>query len=195
MPTFKDYTDFFQRVGANAVNHSSKTYLAHAIGVYNDLKEWGCSDEVARVGVFHSIYGTQLFQGFTLPLERRGEVRELIGERAERLTWLHCALDRPHFDEQVLKPTGPYELLNRFNNELVPVSDEDFHDLCVVHLCDWIEQVARWGQWDYRRTAYRQLAERLGGLPLARYEETFADAPAQEWFNEYETRPEKTAGT
>jgi hypothetical protein len=140
-------------------------------------------------GLFHSIYGTELFQGFTLPLEKRGEVRELIGERAERLAWLNCAIDRRHFDREVLKPKGPYEILDRFSGNIVPVSDADFHDLCVIHLCDWLEQVARSGHWDYRRTGYRQLAERLGGIGQERYRKTFAQAPQQKFFAEYD-RPE-----
>ena len=45
--------------------------------------------------MFHSIYGTEKFQGFTLPLERRAEVRALIGDRAERLAYLNCAKDGP----------------------------------------------------------------------------------------------------
>ena len=183
--SFRELTDYFLRVGATDVVHSSKSYLAHAIGVYNDLKEWGCSEEIARVGLFHSIYGTELFQGFTLPLERRDEIRELIGERAERIAWLNCALDRPHFDQEIRKSSGPYEVLDRFRGEIVPVSDEDFCDLCVVHLCDWLEQVGRCGAWDYRRTGYRDLALRLGGQALERYERTFAEAPAQTWFQEY----------
>jgi hypothetical protein len=189
MPTFKDYTDYFQQVGATDIPHTQKSYLAHGIGVHNDLKEWGCSEEVARAGLFHSIYGTELFQGFTLPLEKRDEVRELIGERAERLAWLNCAIDRRHFDKEVLKTDGPYEILDRFSGETVPVSDQDFHDLCVIHLCDWLEQVARSNGWDYRRTAYRQLAERLGGIGLQRYHETFEAAPEQTWFDEYSRPP------
>ena len=72
----------------------NNTYLAHGAGVYRDLKSWGCSQELCDAGMFHSIYGTELFQDFTLPLERRGEVRNLIGERAERLVYLNCCLLR-----------------------------------------------------------------------------------------------------
>ncbi len=99
---------------------------------------------------------------------------------------MNCAIDRKHFDAQVGKSAGPYEILNRFDGELVPVSEEDFHDLCVIHLCDWLEQVARSQYWDYRRTGYRQLANRLGGIGKRRYEETFAAAPSQVWFEEYQ---------
>jgi hypothetical protein len=186
MHTFKELTDYFQRVGAVDVAHSTKSYLAHAIGVYNDLKEWGCDEELARVGLFHSIYGTELFQRFTLPRERRHEVQELIGERAERIAWLNCAIDRRHFDREILKANSPYQLLDRFSNTMVDVSDEDFRDLCTVHLCDWLEQVGRAKAWDYRRTGYRDLAKRLGDIGQACYETVFVDAPPQAWFDEYE---------
>lgn len=38
------------------------------------------------------------------------------------------------------------------------------------HLCDWLEQAPRVHKWDYRRLAYRQMAERLGGVALVAYE-------------------------
>ena len=36
----------------------------------------GCPEDVCRAGMFHSIYGTEKFQGFTLPLGRRDDVRD-----------------------------------------------------------------------------------------------------------------------
>lgn len=189
MATFKELTDYFQRVGANDVKHSNKGYLAHAIGVYNDLKEWGWNEELANIGLFHSIYGTQLFQGFTLPLDRRDEIRGLIGDRAELLSWWNCAIDRPYFDTQVLQKSGPYQLKDRFTGDIVDISDADFEALCFLHLCDWLEQVGRSGAWDYRRSAYVALADRVGGIGKQRYDIVFAKAPAREWFDEYEFPP------
>ena len=172
--TLKQMSDFLIQIGADQVSHTDKGYLAHAIGVYNDLKKWACDEELTRVGVLHSIYGTELFQRFTLPLERRDEVRELIGDRAELIAYLNCAMDRTHFDAELLKSCGPYQVLDRFTGEAIDVADEDFHDLCVVHLCDWLEQVERSQHWDYRREGYRALAERLGGIALESYDRVFA---------------------
>ncbi|MCH2211938.1 MAG: hypothetical protein MK110_11595 [Fuerstiella sp.] len=185
MKTFKELCTYFQDIGANDVAHTSKGYLAHAIGVYNDLKKWGWNEELANTGLFHSIYGTQLFQGFALPVEKRDEIRELIGEQAEFVSYLNCAMDRPHFDQEVLKSAGPYQILDRFSDQLIDVTDEDFNLLCTLHLCDWLEQVARSNGWDYRRKALRQLAEREGGIGLRQYDAVFADAPEQTWFDEY----------
>ena len=173
-PTFKEITEFFDREGASRVSHTEKTYLAHAIGVYNDLKRWGFDEEIAQVGLFHSIYGTQIFQGFTLPLERRDDVRALIGERAERLAYLNCALDRPSFDNQVTCCEATYFIIDRFSEETVEVDEETFTDLVNVHLCDWLEQVGRSRKWDYRRQAYGDMARRLGGIALESFERAYA---------------------
>ena len=59
---FKDLTDYIIALGAAEISHSDKTYLAHAIGVYNDMKAWNGTDELCRAALFHSIYGTQGFQ-------------------------------------------------------------------------------------------------------------------------------------
>ena len=81
-PKLKTLTDYIISLGAAEVNHTEKTYLAHAIGVYNDMKAWNGTPELCRAALFHSIYGTQGFQGFTLPLERQPELRALIGAAA-----------------------------------------------------------------------------------------------------------------
>ncbi|MFP6766255.1 MAG: hypothetical protein VB858_21665 [Planctomycetaceae bacterium] len=186
MPTFKELTDYLLEVGAGDVTHTEKGYLSHAISVYNDLRKWGWDEELARTGIFHSIYGTELFQRFTLPLERRDEVQRLIGERAEWLCWLNCAMDRPHFDREILKTEGGRQILDRFSGKLVGVSSDDFDALCFLHLCDWLEQVGRSSGYDYRRTGYRDLAQRVGGIGLSNYERVFADIPEQTWHDEYQ---------
>ena len=57
-------------------------------------------------------------------------------------------------------------------------------------MCDWLEQVERSNAWDYRRTAYVNLANRLGGVAREAYQNVFSQAPPQEWFDEY-TWPDK----
>ncbi len=174
----KPLTDFLLSVGIGQVGHSNKTYMAHLVGVYRDLEAWGCPEDVCRAGMFHSIYGTELFQGFKLPTERRAEVRELIGERAERLAYLNCSMDRATFDRAALQTTGPYRIRDRLTDEVVELSPGDFDDLARVHLCDWLEQVARSQKWDYRRAGYRQLAQRLQGVAEESYQRVFAEETA-----------------
>ena len=68
---FKRLTDFLVGIGVEQVPHTHKSYLAHLIAVFRSLESHGCPQDVCRAGMFHSIYGTEKFQGFTLPLERR----------------------------------------------------------------------------------------------------------------------------
>jgi hypothetical protein len=59
--------------------------------------------------------------------------------------------------------------------DTIELSERDFHDLCVVHLCDWLEQVERSQHWDYRKDAYQGLANRLGGIARQSFEQVYAN--------------------
>jgi hypothetical protein len=159
---FRLLTEFVAGLGAAQVPHTRTTYLAHVVAVHRLMESQGCGEEACRAGMFHSIYGTQRFQAFKLPLDRRPEVRALIGERAERLAYINCAMDRESFDRALELPGEPYPISDRLTGEVQSLSRADFDDLCRVHLYDWLEQVPRSREWDYRRAAYRRLAEYLG---------------------------------
>lgn len=176
-PTLKTLTNYYISIGAAKIDHSEKTYLAHAIGVYKDLKAWGCSTDLCHAGLFHSIYGTQLFQGFTLPLNRRPELQALIGDYAEKLAFVNCFMDRDTLDAQLEQREGPYTITNRETGENIVLDKTEYDDLVRIHLCDWLEQVERSTRWDYRRAAYRKMALRLGGIALESYDEVFAREP------------------
>ncbi len=178
MPTFKQLTDFLVALGTDKVPHTNEVFLAHLIGVYRDMQAWGCDDELCRAGMFHSIYGTEKFKAFSLPLDRRPEVRELIGDRAERLAYFNSAMDRSSFDRAAMQEGDSYRIIDRLNGEEIELGRAEFDDLCRVHLCDWLEQVPRSQQWDYRRDAYRRLADRLGGVALESYQRVFTQEPA-----------------
>ncbi|GIT54789.1 MAG: hypothetical protein Ct9H300mP16_19490 [Pseudomonadota bacterium] len=83
MTPIKHLTRYFLQEQAANISHSGGSYLAHAVGVYRDLKSWGWDEETARAGLFHSIYGTEFFQGFTLPISRRNEISSMIGDHAK----------------------------------------------------------------------------------------------------------------
>jgi hypothetical protein len=175
----KPITDFLVNLGIEKVPHTQKSYLAHLIAVYRDLRSWGCPEEVCLGGMFHSIYGTEMFQGFKLPLEQRGELRQMIGDRAERLAYLNCAMDRPTFDANFTQAIGgtaggPFRWRDRITGEMLELSREDFDDLTRIHLCDMLEQVPRSQRWDLRRQAYRGMARWLGGVAQAAYDRAFA---------------------
>jgi hypothetical protein len=176
----KYLVNFLSDLGIEKVPHTQKNYLAHLIAVYRFLKDRGCDEEVCRAGLFHSIYGTESFQGFKLGLERRAELRELIGPRAELLAYINCAMDRQSLDDAVKQGAPPHRVLDRLTGQPIEMTTADFDDLCRVHLYDWLEQVARsekWG-WSYRREGFRRMAERLGGIALETYDQVYAQEPA-----------------
>ena len=167
--TFKNLIQYMRHVGAEEIEHSDGSYLGHAAGVYRDLKAWGCSEEICNAGLFHSVYGTELFQGFTLSLDKRGEVRSLIGKRAEWLAYLHCAIVYASFDAAVVRGKRPYVMTDRFTGMLETILPDDFEDLCTIHLCDRLEQFPRSRNVDFRPEVFRNLAKRLGGVAHVKY--------------------------
>jgi hypothetical protein len=116
--------------------------------------------------------------GIQAELEQRGEVRELIGERAERLAYCNCAMDRASFDRVLNQAHGPYRIVDRITKQDIELSREDYDDLCRVHLCDWLEQVPRSQKWDYRREAFQHMARRLGGVAQQAHDRVFAQETA-----------------
>lgn len=175
---YKRLTSFLLEIGIGEIPHTHKSYLAHLVAVYRYLESNGCGEDVCRGGMFHSIYGTEKFQGFKLPLQRREEVRALIGDRAERLAYLNCAMDRASFDRAVEQSEASLSFTDRITGEVVSLSETDFDDLCRIHLLDWLEQVPRSQSWDYRRANYRRMAERLGPLFVKEYDRVFAQEHA-----------------
>jgi hypothetical protein len=173
----KRLTDFLVGMGVEKIDHTGKNYLSHLIGVYKLMQSKGCTEEICRAGMFHSVYGTERFQGFTLPLERRPEVVALIGERAERLAYMNCAMDRASFDRAFAQEAGPYRVLDRITKQEVEMSLEDLEDLGRIHFYDFMEQLPRSQEWWYRRPGYRTLAERLGQTALETWKGVYAQEP------------------
>lgn len=171
---FRDLIDYLKGLDTDQVEHTDGTFLAHLVSVYRDMKAWGADEELSRAAMFHSIYGTELFQKFKLSIDRRGEVRDLIGERAERLAYLNCAIHYDSFDREVERGTAPFGMLDRFIDEEIELNAEDFEDLCRIQLCDRLEQLPRSKHWDFRREAYRRMADRLGGVAAEAYEKVWA---------------------
>ena len=105
--------------------------------------------------------------------------RDLIGERAERLAYINCAMNRASFDSAVEQDTDSYRIVDRLTGQEIELGRSDFDDLCRVHLYDWLEQVprSRFG-WGYRREAYRRMADRLGSVAQQAHDRVYAEEPA-----------------
>ena len=72
--TNEELYDFLLSLGTKEVAHTGGDFLHHLRAVQRVLEEWGAEPVVSRAG---------LFQDFSLPLEERDQMRDLIGERSE----------------------------------------------------------------------------------------------------------------
>lgn len=181
--------DKIKQLVPHALEHTgAKAFDHHLMGVQAILRAWVPADDaLANAGLFHSIYGTEGFQGFALPFDQRAAIRDLIGTRAERLAWLFCVLDRETFDHGVLgsddlcapsvsSPGEPRRLQARARPELgcfdLGLTEDEFLDMCTLVLADYLEQVEGVSQksvpnygwrpgegWAYRRFAYKAMAQ------------------------------------
>ena len=188
----REMVAFLDSLGTADVDHTGGDFLQHLCGVHDLLLARGASARVAAAGMFHSIYGTETFQGFSLPLDQRPRVQELIGERAERLAWCNCVMDRASFDASLgdaLAGAERLEIRDRDGSPIV-LSLDELRELAEVQLFDWLEQVERVvsddpsadstdqpSGWGYRRSAYRQMAELVGRRGLWLYGAVFSREP------------------
>jgi len=160
---------------------------SHLRGVQTILRMWGARDEMGDAGLFHSIYGTEGFQGYKYPLEGREKIRDLIGSRAERLVWIFCMVDRATIDSTLNRTFDAHAEehspdkfsgfvarpeLGRFALPLIDV--EEWYDFLELTLADLLEQIEGAAskanpafEWEvgeafsYRRQAYHTIFDIL----------------------------------
>jgi Domain of unknown function (DUF6817) len=172
--SFQQLVDYFHTLATEDVSHTDGTYMGHCFSVYRDMKKWGFDEDLARAGLFHSIYGTGLFQRFKLGVEKRQEVRDLIGERAERLAYLNCSIVYDEFDEELARQGETFRMTGRLTGELIELGQEELNDLLRVHLVDRLEQIPRSKAWEWRKEAFREIANRLGPQAQAEFDRVYA---------------------
>ena len=131
----------------------SATFDEHLIGVQSVLRFWKAPAHLASAGLFHSIYGSEGFQGFCLPLSERETLRKIIGTKAEFLVWIFCMVDRYTVDEHVIdweksggeKINSNQTFVFRSRPELgrfeIKLNKDEFLDFIELTLADWLEQV------------------------------------------------------
>ena len=64
-----------EHVPAALKHNGEEAFDDHLIGVQSVLRSWGAPETLCNAALFHSIYGTEGFQGYKLPLSHRAEVR------------------------------------------------------------------------------------------------------------------------
>lgn len=91
------------RQGAASVPHlNNKSLLDHCVLVRKILAQLGMPPHVCRAGLFHSVYGSELFPEAIVPMTHRCRVAGLIGEEAERLVYLYGTASQVHIYRTLL---------------------------------------------------------------------------------------------
>jgi len=184
-----------EKVPAVLEHTGSATFDEHLKGVQAVLRFWDSPIHLTSAGLFHSIYGTEGFQGFSVPLSERPIIRGLIGDKAEKLVFVFCMVDRFTVDETVFRwkkdltpTTAEYNFRSRpeLGRFQIKLTKEEWLDFLELSLADWLEQVEGaatkpnplylWKKGDaysYRRLAFGKMGEilsverneRLGSKP------------------------------
>ena len=176
--------------GGNAMDRGS--FYDHLTGNEDCVRQWQAKDGeelfpegACLAALCHSLYGTQGFQAFQFPIERRAEIVAMIGERAEKSVYYTCAMERSTWREMLLQndglqrgeapvgsfsgrrnhpgvwpQSGPHRLSGDENWTL---SADEFTDFCTVQLSHVMSE-ANAGRISggLRDDAIRIMAEHLG---------------------------------
>lgn len=148
------------------IHMQDRKYYDHLLSVHAGLTVWWMPLRVRLGGLLHSIYGTERFTGFSLPPGNRQPVIDLVGIEAEALAYASCMIRREDFDAGAPRDRRRFE--SRFGEDIV-LDDSAFNAFCAIHLCDWLDQVERTGEWSYRYETYHWIANYLGGAPLGTF--------------------------
>jgi hypothetical protein len=107
--TIEDPVAYLEALGMREIPHGSRqadlshgTFMDHLQGVERAMRGWGLPETLCLAGLFHSVYGTQGFGYYTLPLGHREKVQQLIGARGEQAVFYNCVMDRNSFDTLLL---------------------------------------------------------------------------------------------
>jgi hypothetical protein len=128
-----------KRLGTFKKQHNRRMGLTlgeHLTNTYDDLIRIGADEDVALAGGLHSIYGTNSFKFATVKPDQRPIIRELFGERAERLAWLFCIINRP----QGLETGHIYDWKTK---QPVDLSSEDLRDLRLIEIANLSDNGAK----------------------------------------------------
>ena len=120
--------------------HSGRAFFEHLKGTYDLLEQSGAPPHVCLAGLCHSIYGTNIFQQASVPMEERDCVAELIGDEAEWLAYIFCSCNRPLTLINAVDRGPPYVVLNRHNGDWMILTPAQLRELLQIEKANLEEQ-------------------------------------------------------
>ena len=136
----KRYLSLLRASGADKLAHSGRTLLDHLVGTYRLLKDWGNAEPVCAGGLFHSVYGTNVFRPQAIKPWERDRVRAVIGVEAEEYAHLFCSVNRP---QALLDAIDGGTLVDRLRGGTIAVERNVLQALLEIECANLIEQGSR----------------------------------------------------
>src|SRR5215207_7285177 len=133
---------FLRGANTEGMPHSGRGLFDHLLGTRQLLLEWEARPALCDAGLFHSIYSTEHFEQTAVPLTRRDEVRQLIGDEAESLVWLFCMMRRETLYQNLHKGRD-FSVQHRLTGEWIPLTEDQFHDLITMSFANCLEAFPR----------------------------------------------------
>lgn len=140
-----------RRLDAHVTSHSRRTLLEHLQGTYDLLEAWGNASQICVAGLFHSVYGTYVFDSHSAELGMRDEIRDVIGRDAERLVHLFCVTDRRTFYEHL--DESKVVLRDIVEDRDITLDRETLAALIEIEVANVVEQLPRRSQKKARSAA------------------------------------------
>ncbi len=165
--SFDEKLEFLRCRGTADLAHSGHTFMDHLLGTRALLVHWEAGPEICDAGLFHAVYGTEFFGKVIVDQSDRVIVRDLIGEKAERLAWLFCCMQRERF---VLEAShgAPDHIFNHATGEPAPITPDEVSALANLVVANSLEQLPRiLFPWQRRERAKSLLHLRRYILPRA----------------------------
>jgi hypothetical protein len=174
--------ELLEEFGAEDTDHPSGTLAGHLRGTYEYLRRWRCPRSLCLAGLYHSIYGTDVFETVTLSPDARDKVRALIGSEAERVAFLYCSMVRESLYENLAEGGPPYRVRSRGDGAPIELAGaQEYASLLTLDLANRLEQLSasRWSRERLADDRHRYLAAVPLLPPLAVTELRAQHAPAK----------------
>lgn len=133
--------ELLESLDAQRVPHSRRTLAEHLVGTHHLLQSWGNGQAVCRAGLFHSVYGTRVFEIQCADFSSRKMVRGIIGAPAESLAYLFCIADRDSFFSGARGT--PHVIRDAVGNTDLTVTRRELASLLEIEAANIVEQLPR----------------------------------------------------
>lgn len=145
------------KMGFQSFPHGRDVFGEHLKGTWGILNAWGQPRDVARSGLFHTNYGGDLFIFAAgdpfMPSSSREELRGVIGEDAEAITWNFGTMARNMVNTSIFaaKEGVPLDangmLLKSFVGEARHLDTRMIAKIMIITLADYMDQLVEINLW------------------------------------------------